>query len=36
MLFAIMGKAKAGTARERIARRVNWHYPEDIRVTAEY
>jgi hypothetical protein len=36
MLFVIMGKAKAGTARERLARRVNWQYPEEIRVTAEY
>ena len=36
MLFVIMGKAKAGTARERLARRVQWQYPEEIRVTAEY
>ncbi|RDI50499.1 hypothetical protein [Microvirga subterranea] len=36
MLFVIMGKAKAGTARERIARRVNLQYPADVRVTAEY
>ena len=31
-----MGKAKAGTARERLARRVQWQYPKEIRVTVEY
>jgi hypothetical protein len=36
MLFVIMGKAKAGTAKERIARRLNWHFPEGTRVVAEY
>jgi hypothetical protein len=35
MLFVIMDKAKAGTARERIARRVHWQYPEEIRVAGE-
>jgi hypothetical protein len=37
MLFAIIGKAKAGsTANERIARRVNWQYPPGLEATAEY
>ena len=37
MLFVIMGKPKAGsTTKERVARRINWRYPEGIRVSAEY
>jgi hypothetical protein len=36
MLFVITGKAKAGTIKERIARRVDWQHPEGMRVVAEY
>ena len=36
MLFVALGKVRAGTARERIARRAQWQYPEGLRVVAEY
>jgi hypothetical protein len=37
MLFVLLGKAKVGsTAKQRIARRVNWQYPAGIRVLGEY
>ena len=35
MLFVITGRAKA-SSKERIARRVSWDYPTDMRVVAEY
>jgi hypothetical protein len=36
MLFAILMKVRSGTARERIARRVQWQYPAGAKVVAEY
>lgn len=36
MLVIAMGKVKAGTLQERLARRVEWQYPEGMRVVAEY
>ncbi len=36
MLFAALLKAKAGTTKERMARRVQWQYPEGVRLVAEY
>jgi len=36
MLFVAMGKPKAGTPQERIARRAQWQYPEGMRAVAEY
>jgi hypothetical protein len=36
MLFATLGKVRAGTTKERIARRVQWTYPQGARLVAEY
>jgi hypothetical protein len=36
MLFVALGNARAGTSRERIARRLQWSYPEGMRVIGEY
>ena len=36
MLFVELLKVKAGTPEDRIARRVEWQYPEGIRPIAEY
>ena len=36
MLVIAMGKVKAGTLQERLARRAEWQYPEGMRVVAEY
>ena len=36
MLFVNIGKSLPGDARPKIARRVNWDYPEGLRVIAEY
>ena len=36
MLFVALGKAIAGTSKERTARRMQWQYPEGMRVVAEY
>ena len=36
MLTVVLGKAKAGTQQERNTRRLEWQYPEGIRVIGEY
>lgn len=36
MLFASLGSVRAGTDRERIARRAQWSYPPGMKVVAEY
>ena len=36
MLFVALLKATGGTPQERIARRMQWDYPEGIRPVAEY
>lgn len=36
MLFVSLGKARAGTRKERIARRLQWSYPPGMKVIAEY
>jgi hypothetical protein len=36
MLFVAMLTPSAGTAQERLTRRLQWKYPEGIRVVAEY
>ncbi len=37
MLFVTIGKAKAtSTMKQRVARRVNWKYPESARIIGEY
>jgi len=36
MLFVALGKVRAGTAQERIARRLDWQYPEGAHMVAEY
>jgi hypothetical protein len=36
MLFVALGKVRAGTVRERIARRLEWQYPEGAKLVAEY
>jgi len=36
MLFVALMAATGGTAEERIARRLEWQYPEGIRPVAEY
>jgi len=36
MLFISLAKAKAGTDEERLTRRVQWQYPEGIRLVGEY
>jgi uncharacterized protein with GYD domain len=36
MLFVALLKATGGTPKETTARRVQWQYPEGVRVVAEY
>jgi hypothetical protein len=36
MLFAAIGRARPGTQQQRIARRLEWDYPEGHRVVCEY
>ena len=36
MLFVTLGAARAGNSKERIARRMQWSYPPNARVIAEY
>jgi hypothetical protein len=36
MLFAILMKIRSATAKERIARRVQWQYPAGAKMVAEY
>jgi hypothetical protein len=37
MLFVTVGREKAGsTTKSRVARRVNWKYPQGVRVLGEY
>ena len=36
MLFVTIGKVRAGTTKERVARRMQWSYPEGMRLIAEY
>jgi len=36
MLFVTLLKSRASTSMERIARRLEWQYPEGVRVVAEY
>jgi hypothetical protein len=36
MLFVALGKVRSGTTRERVARRVNWQYPDGLKMVAEY
>ena len=36
MLFVAVLKSTGGTPEERIARRVQWNYPEGVKVVAEY
>ena len=36
MLFVALLKATGGTPQERIARRMEWDYPEGTRLVAEY
>jgi hypothetical protein len=37
MLFVTLGKSKpTSTRRQRVARRLDWHYPEGVKVVSEY
>lgn len=36
MLFILLGNVRAGTDRERIARRMQWSYPPELKLVAEY
>jgi hypothetical protein len=36
MLFVVLANVKAGTSKERIARRAQWRLPEGVRLVAEY
>jgi hypothetical protein len=36
MLFVSLGNVRAGTDRERIARRAQWSYPPGMKLIAEY
>lgn len=36
MLFVALGKLRAGTSKERIARRMQWEYPPGGRLIGEY
>ena len=36
MLFACLMSVKSGTAKERIARRAEWKYPDGIKVVGEW
>ena len=36
MLFVTLAAVRAGTVKERVARRFEWKYPEGMRVIGEY
>jgi hypothetical protein len=36
MLFVTLGKVTASTTKERVARRMQWSYPDGARLIAEY
>ena len=36
MLFVCLARVKAGTRKERVARRIEWKYPEGLKKVAEY
>ena len=36
MLFVCLLKVRSGTTKERVARRVEWNYPEGLQLVAEY
>ncbi len=36
MLFVALGKVRAGTTKERVARRMQWTYPPGGKLVAEY
>ena len=36
MLFVALGSIRSGTAKERMARRLEWQHPEGLRPIAEY
>jgi hypothetical protein len=36
MLFVTLGAARAATTKERVARRMQWSYPPEARIVAEY
>jgi hypothetical protein len=36
MLFVTLGKVRASTTKERVARRMQWSYPDGVRLIAEY
>jgi len=36
MLFVALAKSRPGTQREATARRLQWQYPDGMRVVAEY
>ena len=36
MLFVTLGTVRAGTNKERVARRLQWNYPEGMRLVGEY
>lgn len=36
MRFIAMGKVKGGTEQERLARRMQWQYPQGVKPIAEY
>jgi hypothetical protein len=36
MLFVALGTVRAGTAKERMARRLTWNYPPGMKPVAEY
>ena len=36
MLFVTLFKVKSGTLKERIARRLQWQYPEGLKMVGEY
>jgi hypothetical protein len=36
MLFVTLLKTRAGTSKERIARRLEWQYPAGMQLVAEY
>ena len=36
MLFVVLGSVRAGTTKERVARRLQWSYPPGTKLIAEY
>ena len=36
MLFVALGKVRASTTKERVARRMQWSYPPQMKIVAEY